>query len=721
MSRVDLFDTASTPQINLRQDGKSLPNGSGSGNFGAVKVRDAKSLVFTVENCGSAVLNVTGITLGAGETDQFILGLASMSSVVRSGEETAFIVTYAPTRTGTSGATVQIESDDPDERIYTFAISGTGKPVSLSVTQGATQLENGASSFAFDPVTSGYAGASVPFTLENQGEDPVTVSSIVLDTGDAADFQLAAPAMPYPLLQGESLGFTAAFAPLTGSSGQRSAEVLIASDAEAETSYRFDLLGTALAPVTDIAVEQGGTDYADGSAFSGFGNVTVGTSGQPVTFTIRNTGTGTLTLLGINSSNGAEFVAALTGTDFTLAPSQATAFAVTFRPSGTGTRVSVLEIASDDGDESPYTISLSGYGTPAPTPEINLKRGSTSVASGQQGYDYGSVLIGSASPAVTFTIENLGDLALTVSGISSSLPAFSLSAPSVPFSVPAASSSNFTLTFAPSIAGAVTGTVTIGNDDSNESPYTFTVRGAGQTPAPSIRVRRGSTDIPDGTAVGYDFGSVYTGAVSQYVTFTIDNTAGTAPLIISDLFCDGSEFAIDYTGFTSSVPTGGTTSFRMRFSPSSTGTKTTTVTISNNDPSAGRNPYTFTVSGTGTTPPNVVMSVWADGTKRPHESTVPFGLVDVGSDAAKTFTILNEGPENLVLNYIVKTDGNTVDFGVDITGTIVGQPISMNGSTTFTVTYAPSAEGPVWRNLEIGGNALQSPHVLRLEGNGSDD
>jgi hypothetical protein len=214
---------------------------------------------------------------------------------------------------------------------------------------------------------------------------------------------------------------------------------------------------------------------------------------------------------------------------------------------------------------------------------------------------------------------------------------------------------------------------------------------------------------------------VYTGAVSQHVTFTIDNTAGTAPLIISDLFCDGSEFAIDYTGFTSSVPTGGTTSFRMRFSPSSTGTKTTTVTISNNDPSAGRNPYTFTVSGTGTTPPNVVMSVWADGTKRPHESTVPFGLVDVGSDAAKTFTILNEGPENLVLNYIVKTDGNTVDFGVDITGTIVGQPISMNGSTTFTVTYAPSAEGPVWRNLEIGGNALQSPHVLRLEGNGSDD
>jgi hypothetical protein len=267
----------------------------------------------------------------------------------------------------------------------------------------------------------------------------------------------------------------------------------------------------------------------------------------------------------------------------------------------------------------------------------------------------------------------------------------------------------------------MTATVTIANDDPDEGQYTFTVRGTGQTPAPSIRVRRGSTDVPDGASTGYDFGSVYTGAVSQYVTFTIDNIAGTAPLIISDLFCDGPEFTVDYTGFTSSVPTGGTTCFRMRFSPSSTGQRTATVTISNNDPAPGRNPYTFTVRGTGTTPPNVDVSVWVEGVKRPSGSTIPFGLLEVGSELVKTFTVLNEGPEDLVLNYIVKTDGATTDFEVDIAGTLVGQPVPMNGSTTFGVTFAPSVEGPLWRELEIGSNAVQSPYVLRLEGNGSDD
>jgi hypothetical protein len=42
-------------------------------------------------------------------------------------------------------------------------------------------------------------------------------------------------------------------------------------------------------------------------------------------------------------------------------------------------------------------------------------------------------------------------------------------------------------------------------------------------------------------------------------------------------------------------------------------------------------------------------------------------------------------------------------------------------STTFTVTFAPSASGHRWCELEIGGNAVTNPSVLRLEGSGDDD
>jgi hypothetical protein len=468
-------------------------------------------------------------------------------------------------------------------------------------------------------------------------------------------------------------------------------------------------------------VTQGGTEYPDGSTFDGFGNVTVGESGAPVTFTVTNDGTARLTLSTINSSNLAEFNTVLTGTDFTLDPSQSTDFTVTFRPSAAGARSSGLEITSDDGDESVYTIALSGYGTPEPAPEINLKRYTTNIASGQQGWNFGSVLTGSTSSAVTFTIENIGNAALTVTGIASSLPEFTLSAPAVPFTVAAGSTRTFTLAFAPSVAGTVTTTVTIANDDDNESSYTFTAPGTGLTPTPSIKVRKGTTEIADGTTLGNDFGTVYLGETSQPVAFTIDNTAGTAPLIISDLYCDGADFIIDYTGFTSSIPAGGTTLFRMSFSPASTGTKTATVWISNNDPATGKNPYTFTVRGTGAAAPDVVMSVWADGQKRPSGGTLSFGQVTIGTSLAMTFTVLNEGPENLVLNYILRTDGSTLDFSVDITGTVMGAPIAASGSTTFIVTFTPSTTLTVWRDLEIGGNAADSPFVIRLEGSGSED
>jgi hypothetical protein len=291
----------------------------------------------------------------------------------------------------------------------------------------------------------------------------------------------------------------------------------------------------------------------------------------------------------------------------------------------------------------------------------------------------------------------------------------------LPFAVQPGQTRQFTLAYAPASAGTTTESVIIANDDGNENPYTLTVRGTGQTPAPSMRVRRGSTEIPDGTSLGYDFGPVHAGASSQPVAFTIDNTAGSAQLFISELTCSSAEFAVDYTGFTSSVPAGGTTLFRLRFSPGDTGQETATLTISNNDPAPGKNPYTFNVRGTGTTPPNVELSVWADGTKRPAGSTISFGQVDVGSHSPVAFSVLNEGPESLVLSYVIKTDGTTTDFGVDIAGTLMGQPIPPGGSTTFTVTFAPSASGHSWCELEIGSNAVTNPYVLRLEGSGHDD
>jgi hypothetical protein len=209
MNRIDLFGTATTPEIAVYQGGAYLPNGGGTGDFGEVKVRDSRTLAFTVKNRGASNLDVTGISVGTAHPDQFSLGLGGTTSVVGPGGETAFSLTFAPARAGAVSATVRIESNDPDARLYRFDVAGNGKPASLIVAQGDTQLQNGTSAYTFDPVTAGHAGPPVEFSLENLGDQTVTVHSIDLGAG-GADFRLSAPSMPRPLASGDSLTFSAA-------------------------------------------------------------------------------------------------------------------------------------------------------------------------------------------------------------------------------------------------------------------------------------------------------------------------------------------------------------------------------------------------------------------------------------------------------------------------------------------------------------------------------
>jgi len=80
----------------------------------------------------------------------------------------------------------------------------------------------------------------------------------------------------------------------------------------------------------------------------------------------------------------------------------------------------------------------------------------------------------------TFTIQNSGDadLNLTAINFTEDCPAFSLIPPDFT-TIPANAFSSFQLTFTPSAEGTFTCTVTIANNDADENPYQFDVRGEG--------------------------------------------------------------------------------------------------------------------------------------------------------------------------------------------------------------------------------------------------
>lgn len=114
----------------------------------------------------------------------------------------------------------------------------------------------------------------------------------------------------------------------------------------------------------EIAVEQpSGTDLVDGVGASSWSATQTGGTGVPITYTIKNLGTANLTNLAANTSgaNAGDYTIGSLGST-TLVPGGSTTFTVIFSPTpgATGPRTASLRISSNDLDENPFDIALSG-------------------------------------------------------------------------------------------------------------------------------------------------------------------------------------------------------------------------------------------------------------------------------------------------------------------------------------------------------------------------
>jgi hypothetical protein len=86
------------------------------------------------------------------------------------------------------------------------------------------------------------------------------------------------------------------------------------------------------------------------------------------TFTISNSGLAALQLSGpplvaLSGPNASDF-SVVTVPSTPVGAGQATTFQVRFRPSATGVRLATVSITSNDPDESPYTFTIQGTGSP---------------------------------------------------------------------------------------------------------------------------------------------------------------------------------------------------------------------------------------------------------------------------------------------------------------------------------------------------------------------
>jgi uncharacterized delta-60 repeat protein len=114
----------------------------------------------------------------------------------------------------------------------------------------------------------------------------------------------------------------------------------------------------------DIAVQDaGGATLDSGNVVIDFGNQDWPMTSTPRTFTVTNVGTAALTglAMSIGGYDPTEFVMGTLGSS-SLAPGASTTFTVSFAPNGGGNRSAIISITSNDFDETPFSMTLKGFG-----------------------------------------------------------------------------------------------------------------------------------------------------------------------------------------------------------------------------------------------------------------------------------------------------------------------------------------------------------------------
>ncbi len=309
-----------------------------------------------------------------------------------------------------------------------------------------------------------------------------------------------------------------------------------------------------------------------------FGNQAVGAASAVQDFTITNSTSQvvTFTAIGFTGTNSGDFSDA-TDCGTTLASGAICTVHVTFTAGAVGARSGSLSL-SDDAPGSPQTVGLTGTGVNAPA--VNLS--ATAIT-------FPGETVGTASMPGSVTLTNTGNVTLNVASIvvtGTNAGDFTLvPTGSCGATVAVHDTCTINVTFTPSAVGARNAAVTL-TDDALDSPEAITLSGQG--------LLQPTADL-SATSLTYSGAGVGSTSASQMITLTNN---GNAPLTITGIVAGGAnsgDFTVSNT-CTSPIAAGAHCSISATFAPTASGTRTATVTISDN---AASSPQMITLQGNG--------------------------------------------------------------------------------------------------------------------------
>ena len=721
-----VINSATAPEMDVRGNstsiasGDTVPSSTDHTDFGSIAVAGGTVVrTFTIANTGSAALQLTGtprVVISGTNAADFAVTAAPSSPIAASGS-TTFQITFDPSVGGLRTATVTIDNDDGDEYSYTFAIQGTGTlptgpEIAVYRSEGSFRVDGGT------------------FWQDN----PTVVSAV-----EEASLLFGGAAIEYSTSINATTVSQTAWHSVWGIRGG----VERADDYQLGTTYNTGVAGSSSsAYVSDNATGAAFTNYAWRLVSAHiFQAIATGSTTATRTFAIKNQGASPLTITSstLTGGNAGDFILDTTGMLTSIPAGATTTFTVAFRPTQFGTRQTTLRIVNNDADEATTDITLTGTGF---GPEIDVTGNSVSITNGDttpaavDDTDFGSTAVAGGTIVRTFTIANLGDGGLNLTGT----PRVTVSGTNAAdFSVttqPAAAvgtgggTTTFQVTFDPSTGGLRTATLNIANNDADENPYTFSIQGTG-IPQPTITsisptagpTGGGTSVIITGInftgttgAAGVKFGATnatgYTVNSATQITATAPPGTGTVDITVTNAGGTSATSAADQFTYVA-APT--VTSISPTAGPTSGGT---TVTITGTNLS-GATAVTF--GGTAATGFTVNSATQITATSPAGTGTVDVRVTTAGgtsaTSAADQFTYVAAPTVTSISPTAGPTAGGTT---VTITGTNLSgaSAVSFGGTaaTGFTVNSAtqitatsPAGTGTVdVRVTTVGGTSATS-------------
>lgn len=315
-----------------------------------------------------------------------------------------------------------------------------------------------------------------------------------------------------------------------------------------------------------------------------------------------------------------------------------------------------------------FQSSLNGVAGNAFIAEIDPAN-SPGISIVPQSIDFGNQTLNVRSAVKTVTITNEGTAALNITQItftetdSTGNTDFAETDNCVGTVAASGGTCTINITFTPGSTGLETGTFSI-DDNASGSPHVINVKGTGVTSATAVTVSPSSLS----------FGNVTVGDVSPAQTVTITNT-GTQTLTFTGFSASG-DFTQTNTCTSNTLNVGQSCSVSVTFSPSATGARNGSLSISDN---AAGSPQVVALSGTGVA--QFTLSSPSSNVTTVIGSTSATFNIAASTSSGFTGSITLTCPASLSCSF----DPATILAGQTSTLTVSGLTTSMANPFTFNV------------------------------------